>query len=195
MSRAQVLSRIMKSLRVTTPGALDDVIKHELYNTMEEFFRETDVWKQDVVFTTDPDMDPQEYILTPDTGRLLRLIEVKDEAGATKTGCSMPTLGILSVESTPDQAENWTATLSTTVAEPLDDNGYADCPDELLERYLAALTDGTAARLHAQPAKPYTSPPMAAQRFGMYRRAVNFAKLDARNKNMYGAQAWRFPKF
>lgn len=48
MSECLATDRLLQSLRVHTPGATEDMIKLELFNVIDEFFRRTSAWQEEV---------------------------------------------------------------------------------------------------------------------------------------------------
>lgn len=66
--------RLLQTLRVSVPGATDDMLKISIFNTMDEFLRRTSAWKykEDVQLLA----DTYEYDLAaPSTAALVRVME------------------------------------------------------------------------------------------------------------------------
>lgn len=68
-------NRIMTSLRVRLPGATDGLIRHELFNVIDEFFRETDWWRETLTIVLNNVSN--DYPLVPPSGsEIVRVLSV-----------------------------------------------------------------------------------------------------------------------
>lgn len=99
--------RLMQTLKVRAPGATDEVIKLELFNVMDEFYRRTSAWRhtQDIQLepsTSDYDVD------VPNGSVVVRLMAVEHQgvpvpSAAQRTAVTQSSLGTLLPELTfPD---------------------------------------------------------------------------------------------
>lgn len=197
---AAAKTRLMDNLRIKLPGALDGVIKLELYNVLDEFFRETLAWREDVQFTTV--VGDQTYQLTTtDDVQILTLMWVgpADEDGRPTWGRSvaaeMQEPGIIRLAEKPAAIDDYVVVLALTVADPTLADGFPFIPEWTLTRYHGAIIDGVLSRMMSQPAKPYSNSSMAVYHGRRFRNACAVARSEARKNNVFAGQAWRFPKF
>jgi len=66
------ITRLMNSARSRLTGATDDALQLELFNVMDDFFKGSNVWCEDIDFTV-PGQDPANtvYFVTSDTPSLI----------------------------------------------------------------------------------------------------------------------------
>jgi hypothetical protein len=183
----------MDNLRIKLPAALDGVIQLELYNALDEFFRDSQTWVEEVPFTTE--LDVLDYELTP-TGhaRIHQLVGVTDEhyrmIGATMV---LPgTVHLLSQHTAGNVLSAW---LSLTPADPVSRTGYPFVPEWLLDRYRDTIEAGVMSKMMSQAAKPYSSERLAVYHMRRFRSGIAIARTDAMRQNAYRGQAWRYPSF
>lgn len=189
------LDRLMDSLRITLPGALDSAIKEELWNCVDEFCRHTDAYRQ--IVSIPLIVGETLYELEPTNSKIIRLFSI-----------THPTLNVrdafydildekLYVADTP-QAEDleFELTLEVSLAPPSDDTDPANwVPEEIWSRFYHAFMDGTLGRMHGQAAKPYSAQQKAAYHLSRFRRKMAEARHDSSVGFMAGGQTWRFPRF
>lgn len=191
MADATELDRLMDNVRIRLPGAVDSVIRLEIFNVMDDFFQRSNSWTEDVTFTTDPGVT--EYDVTCGPGNPNRLMYVVNADGIAQAATfELP--GTLVIASAPTEAEEWTARIAMTVRDPIGRDGVPYFPDWILSKYGTDLIDGVLGRMMSQVAKPYSNMQMAqfhSKRFGS---VVNQAKVEAMHKNVYRGQTWRFPQ-
>jgi hypothetical protein len=80
------IERLMQTLRVHVPGATDDLLKLEVFNAIDEFFRRTSAWRyeSEIQLST----ETQEYDLSlPVDSELVRML------GVTLNGVPVPPAG------------------------------------------------------------------------------------------------------
>ena len=94
------MTRLINNLRARLPGATDNLINYELYNVLNDWFQDTNMWYEDIEFpvfantadSTEPP-DNMEYVLaTNQTAAIVRLMGVVDEHD-TPVGAYMPEPG------------------------------------------------------------------------------------------------------
>ncbi len=195
------MNRLMDNARVRLPGAIDATILAELFSVVKEFCVESNVWQQtfDIEVTavqtsalTAP--DDFTYTLYPPTGSLVtRLISVRD-ANTSPVRASLVDPNAVLLERSPNEDQIYSVVAVLTVTDPVTRAGEPMAPDWIVERYTEALLDGVLARMMSQAAKPYTSPAMGALHYAMFKKAASQAKYQSQNGNVYGAQAWRYPR-
>jgi hypothetical protein len=188
------MTRLLENVRMHTPGALDDAIKLEIFNALDDFFRQSHCWLQDISVSAVAGDDT--YTLTPtaDTGTILDLVSLTGEADQP-VGATMPTPGELVLDSEPSSNETLTAKVSLTVVEPLDADDLPNIPTWFMKKYGIYLLDGVLGRMFSQPVKPYTNERMAIYHTRKFRGGIAVARSEARPENLYAGQRWRYPRF
>jgi hypothetical protein len=178
---------------VHVPGALDSVIKLEMFNTITEFLERSHAWNTS--FSMPVSAGVSEYDVSdevPSGARIAHLLVVLYPTGGTVPAkLTLPaTIGIATA---PSFAETYTVHVSFTATDPVDAEGVPVVPSAIIERYLAGIVDGTLSRLFMQPAKPYTSETLGIFHGRKFSSAVAQAHTEAQRRWTYGTQAWRFP--
>lgn len=189
------LTRLMKNVRVHTPGAIDSVIQLELYNVLATFFSDTNIWREDINFSVlAADVQGTVYpIVSTAPSSIVRLIGIKNSDDIPVAG-TMATAGAIILNNALGTAATLTATVSLTVDDPVDGEGYPEFPAWTLDKYFYCILDGVIARLMAQNAKPFTNLKLAAYRERLFKAAVGTVKGEVARMNLHNGQAWRFPQ-
>lgn len=187
------VTRLMKNLRVQLPGAVDDAIRVELYNALNQFFQDSNIWREDI--TVDITSGVTNYELTP-TGpaTITRLMGVKDANNIPVDAIIDAITRELALLSTPTSAATYTASVALTVNDPLDREDYPVFPTWVLNLYMNDIINGVLGRMMAQPAKPYSNTQLAAFYTRNFQSAIAGARVEANRRFTYGAQQWRFPQ-
>jgi len=184
------LLRLMKNIRIHAPGAVDPVIKLELFNAFDEFFRDSGVWEQEINFTIRS--GKSDYEIWPDSGAIITLMSLVN-ATNIPVPATMEEPGIIILNTEPSNTEVLTATVKVTVADPNDTDDYPYIPSWLLKRYYTTLLDGTVSKLMMQPAKPYTNERLGIVHMRKFRSGIAVAQSQSRHKNLHGGVRWQFP--
>lgn len=192
---------LMDNARIKLPGALDGVLTMEFYLVLDEFFRSTNIWEEDIPFDVTATSlsraaNPEAFtyeILPAESGTILRLIGLRDMDGIPQHG-DMAIPGTIVLAHSPNVDTTYIATVSKTVTEPTTRQGYPVYPEWVLIRYFSDILDGLLGRMMMQSAKPYSSPQMGQYHLRRFGAAVSRAGSEAGRKNLWGAQAWRFPQ-
>ncbi len=192
MSSPPIL-RMMDNLRIKLPAALDGVIQLEFYNALDEFFRDSQTWVEEVPFTTE--LDVLDYDVTP-TGhaRIHQLVGVTDSEGRA-IAATMALPGVVSLLSPFTTGNVLNAWISLAPTDPVSNTGYPFVPDWLVERYRDTIEAGVLSKMMSQAAKPYSSERLAVYHMRRFRSGIASARTDAMRQNAYRGQAWRFPSF
>ena len=186
------LTRLMNNARVHVPGALDNIIQLELFNVLNEFFQETDCWREDISFATVANVTSYD-IESEDNATLNRLMAIVNSAGIPVYG-SMSEPGTVDLRYAPTTVDTLTATVALTVTDPVPRDGFPVCPDWVVNKYGNELTDGVIGRLMTQPAKPYTNATLAVYHLKRFRAGIVKAYSEAKRSNTYRGQNWVFPQ-
>jgi len=188
-----VMDRLMNNLRIRLPGAIDDAIKLEVYNTLNDFFQGSNIWREDldIAITSGETY----YDLLP-TGpcNLVRLIGVVNSDNLKVDALIDLITRQLVLALEPTSADTYTAQVVLTVADPLDRDSYPVFPEWVLDLYMNDITDGVLGRMMSQPAKPYSNTQLAAFHTRSFQSAIATARVESNRRYAYGAQRWRFPQ-
>lgn len=186
------LSRLMDNLRIRLPGAVDTVLKLELFNTLKEFFSDSNSWYQDITFAVTPDV--LSYELVPDgVCQVVRLFgAVNSDERPVNATWELP--DTINLSGSPSKADTYTARLILSVLDPTTRDDYPVFPDWTLQAYGNEILDGVLGRMMSQAAKPYSNERLAIYHMRRFRAGVASARVDAQRKYTYRAQAWRFPQ-
>lgn len=195
-------NRLLDNARTNLPGALDTAITQSVFNVLNDFFTRSNIWWEDITFPVDTTMVKYSTTcITPTQGgAIVRLLGVFVGTPDTPRDMGMPQPGTLTFyNDLPSQAETWTARCVLTVTDPVPSGGslagFPQAPDWVLTRYNRGLTAGVTAEMMAQVGKPYSNLKMAALHAGKFAATIAEARADFRRQNVFGTQAWRFPKF
>jgi len=190
-----VIARIINNAKVQLPGSIEDGILYELYNVLDEFLRETDVWTEDIRFDTV--VGVVDYDVVPVTGRVVNLIycwygDSTPEIGGINA--SMPIPGWLQLFRAPDEPKECMVRVSLSVLDPVTRAGYPQCPTWILDRYHGAFTSGLIHKMGLQPNKPWTNGEIAVMHGQKFHNLIGQAKVDYLHQHTRGAQRWRYPQ-
>jgi hypothetical protein len=187
------MNRLLDHARIRLPGAVDAAILVELFAVLKEFFIETNVWREQITFTAQPDPSQLTYDVVPFQGSIVRLLAVTDKEGRP-VPATMAQPGCITLGRSPASPEEYTAHLTLTVSDPTTREDQPQFPTWVANRYLTTLLDGLLGRMMSQIAKPYSSPAIAAVHLRNFRKGTSAARVDAKRQNVYGAATWRFPR-
>ena len=192
MTTAPEFERFMDGVRTRAAGALDAVIQNELYDVLNEFFQDTNCWREDIPFTATS--DTTSYPVAP-TGaaaihRLMWVMDTQDYP----VPAFMEELGTVDLVTAPATDTDYVATVALTVNDPIRRDGFPFFPMWVLNKFNSDIRAGVLARLMSQPAKPYTNEQLAIFHARQFVTAKSQARVEARTKNTYRGQAWAFPR-
>lgn len=193
MTIAANVSRILDNARVQLPGAIDDALKLELFNVLNDFFHQSNAWRN--VVTVNATAGVGTYTLTPtDTDSIiLKLVSLVDHTIGSGVQATMGTPGTLVLAVVPSSAATYDAEISLTVKDA-DGDGIPICPSWFFDTYGEGFISGLLGRMMAQPAKAYTNERLSILHMRKFRNVIGVARADANRKNLYRAQAWLYPR-
>jgi len=192
--------RLIKNARVALPGSLDSAILLELFNVLDQFFRESGIWTEAIQFSVYPN-DPAGtvYYIEPESvSTIVRLISVANLDGFWQRAVmdipgEVTFLTPVSLQE-PDKYNIYTALVVLSIVDPVQRDGYPEFPAWILEKHGNGILHGLLGRMMAQPAKPYSNVSLAAQHLQGFRRAISTAATESVHRNVHNGQAWRFPQ-
>lgn len=190
-----VLTRIVNNARVQLPGAIDDGIRYELYNVLDELLSQSDVWQEDIPFDCEAGLT--DYNIVPVTGRIVHLMWLRYADTPLSTAqipAVMPQPGWLQWMRAPSEPKECIVTISLTVLDPVTKAGFPQCPAWILERYHGTITSGLIYKMAAQQAKPWTNDDIATLHGTKFRNEIGQARTDFLHAHTFGGQRWTFPQ-
>jgi len=185
-------NRLMDQLRVRLPGALDGTLKLELFSVMDDFLQSTNCWQEEIAFEVNPN-EKTYYVFTIANAGITRLMSITT-AAKSPIAAMMPEPGTIVLHNDPAKVETYIATVSLTVTDPTDNEGYPEFPEWILGRYANEILDGVLGRMMSQIAKPYSQPQLASFHMKRFSQAVGRATAAVLHGNVYGGQRWMFPQ-
>jgi hypothetical protein len=192
MTASLDMVRLMNNARVHLPGAIDANLQLELFNVLNDFLQNSNVWQTTIPVPVV--VGTSTYTLAPVTSASIsRLVAFKNSA-TLDVPATMAVPGTLVLNTIPSQSDASVATVALTVDDPLDTDGNPIFPAWILNKYNTGILDGLIARMMMQPAKPYTNAQLAIFRMKKFIAAVSQAKFEALHANLNNGQTWRFPQ-
>lgn len=197
------INRLMINARNQLTGATDTMIQYELFNVMDDFFKKSNVWNEDIELTI-PGQDPANtvYELVPTGAALIdKLLWVFEKPTSTSIGrgpaiaAYMNVPGEMTLRTQPSSATIYVATVALTVQDPTLRNGYVTFPAWVLAKYRDNILDGLLGRMMAQPNKPWSNSQLGVFHMRKFRQQTASARVEWMRNNNYNAQAWAFPQF
>ena len=196
MSNADVL-RLVTNAQIRLPGATVSTVQQELFMVADEFFKESNVWREDIEFSV-PANDPPGtvYEVTP-TGNVVidKLMWMRNTDGGGRIFGQMSVPGEITLASYPSSPARYVATVTLTVSDPTQRDGYVSFPDWVLAKYRGVFLNGLLGKMMSQPAKPYTNTQLSVYYIKLFNSGKSAARVDAQRANVFRAQAWNFPSF
>jgi len=195
------IDRLMNNARDRLPGAVDAAMQRELFNTMDEFFKKSNVWNEDIEIAI-PGNDPANtvYQLTPEAPALIdKLAWVFVKPTQTSVGrgpavaAAMQVPGELTLQTQPSSDQVYVVTVVLTVQDPVDRKGYVQFPAWVLAKYRETILNGLLGKMMSQPNKPYTNTQLSVLHMRKFVSGYSSARVEWTRNNTYRAQAWAFP--
>ncbi len=186
------LNRLMDNLRIRLPGAVDGALKLELFNTLDDFLKRTNIWKETFDFDTeDGERSYTLYITTPCL--VVRLLSLKNSDGTPyAAGMYEPPIVVLASDPTP--GVTLTATVALSVLDPVDRLGYPHLPDWIIQKYRELIMNGVMSKMMSQSSKPYSSERMAVYHARAFNSAIADARADDSRQNTFNSNQFTFPR-
>jgi hypothetical protein len=186
------VNRLLDNLRIQLPGAIDDVLRLEIFNALKDFFQDTNIWYEDIDFDVVANEQTYDLIATGSSA-IVRLLGVVNDAERSVVAF-MDTPGELQLRDNPTTPATYTARVALTINDPLDREGNPVFPMWILNKYQNDIINGVLSRMMAQPAKPYSNAQLAFFYARKFSSAIGFARQEANRRNVYRGQRWQFPQ-
>lgn len=192
-------------VKSSCPGAADALIRLEVTAVMVDFTQETNVWIENIPFTTAATVGDFDYDLVLDGGTANRLMLVYDPAlpGPQHwymNGISMIEPPVIHFVTQPELSKPLVARIAKACSTPQVTGtppvptGYPVIDPWIVDKYTDVLYYGALSYLQSEPSKVFTDPKQAAQNASLYRSGKTQAKVEVQRANIYGGQAWAFPQ-
>lgn len=193
MAATDEITRLMRNVRVDVPGALDDVIKLKLFGAVSDFMDRSGVVYEEDTFTTVADQLEYDVSVTGPY-QITRLLSLRDTNDAEISG-TMDVPGVVRLLTSPSAGNVYTYTLGIKPIDPVDNDGYVQCPDWIIQRYGSVIEAGVKGMLYQMPNKPYSNERMAIYNMRTFNAGIGSARVDAARRNRYRSNQWAFPPF
>ncbi len=197
------VQRLMNNARIRLPGATDDAIQYALFAVMDDFFKGSNTWQEDIdVLVPGGDPAGTVYQLVSSVGCTIdKLMWVFQKATSTTftrgpaVSAAMATPGELTLTQQPSSSITYTATVALTVQDPTTRDGYVQFPAWVLAKYRNVIHDGLVGSMMSQPSKPFSNTTLSVFHMRKFNSKVAAARVEMMRNNTYRQQAWRFPGF
>lgn len=165
----------------------------ELYDVLKEFFIDSNSWKEDIMFS--PEAAVTTYELTPDGGKIVRLVGVWGPNNSVQPAF-METFGTIVLASAPTSTptDQWMARVVKTVGVPVDKVGKPDAPEWVLSVYGTHILDGLLGKMMSQKGKAWTDSTQSTYHLRRFRAGIQLARTAAARANLVGGQEWAYPR-
>lgn len=183
--------RLMMTITPHLPGAVEQAIKPELYMVCLEFFKNSNVWREDIPFKLLPKRDTAD--LTPFAGRIERLMYVTHD-GSPVRRAFMVEDELIKMPFEATTLTEYVATVALRVADPVSRDAFPIVPYDIVEKYQDTLMSGILSRMMAQPAKPYTNLSLAQFHLQKFRGGISRAKVERDIGSTMNSASWSFPR-
>lgn len=186
--------QFMNAARIKLPGASDAGIKAEFYDTLREFFEDSNAWTEDIPVQVLA--NTLTYQLTPrNDGQITAFIGFFDDKGIP-VPAFMPEFGILQLVHTPSSKPPalYTVRVVKNVTLPTARDDTPIAPQWTLGVYYTYILDGLLGRMMGQQAKSYSNGTMSTYHLRRFRTGIQIARTAALRANTIGAQEWAYPR-
>lgn len=188
------VDQFLNAASIKLPGSSIAGIKAELFDTLKEFFEDSNSWTEDIPFQAEA--DNQDYVLVPRyDGQIIRLTGVWDDKGIP-IPTFMAKFGTIKLVNAPNTTptSEWTARVVKTVTLPITKDAMPVGPDWTLRVYSVHILDGLLGRMMGQQSKPFSNSIMSAYHLKRFRTGIQLARTAAIRMNGVGNQEWAYPR-
>jgi hypothetical protein len=183
-------TKLLGQANVILTGASDAELRVQLFDVLEEFFRDSNCWTEEINFTVIP--DTLVYPLVPLSGRILRLSGVVDQNNIPQPAV-MPDIGTVRFLYPYTNTQSMTAIVVKNVTDPLMCNPPY-IPEWVLPAYGHGILRGIIGNMMLQPGQSYSNQATATTHLRKFRDVITHARVAAMRANTIGAQAWVYPQ-
>jgi hypothetical protein len=183
-------AKLLGQAKVMLMGISDQQLKVQLFDTLDQFFDESNCWTENVDFTVIP--ETLDYPLQVVEGRIVRLEAVLNQHNMQEQAV-MPDIGIVHFLYPFNQIQSMTAIVVKTVTDPLC-CFPPNIPEWILPKHGLTLLHGVVGSMMMVPAQSYTNPQMAQFHLAKFNDGISGAFVASAKANTVGAQPWIFPQ-
>lgn len=196
------INRLLANLRTQLPGALDAIIKLEIFNAVATFCIESNTWQETQSFNTK--VNKQVYEISAENADayytkllLLEAYDPSDPTGLvtmpTQVAAFMSSPTELKFAITPNQVQRMRATFAVAPRPTDRMDQFPNIPEAFWDKYHDVLMEGVLSLMMAHVAKPYSNERMGIFHGRRFKAKTSMAKVDAYNGEVRGGQNWSFP--
>jgi hypothetical protein len=183
---------LMNQARVELTGSSDAGLKATFFDTLMEFFTDSNAWHETLTVNAVP--KTQTYALVPQQGgKIIRLVGVFDP-NLLVQDAFMPDFGTLTLVHPYSNPITLSVIVAKTVVRPTTRDSVPDAPDWTLSVFYSYVLDGLIGKMMAQAGKTYSNQPASSYHLKRFRTGIQMARTAVMRQNTFGAQSWRFPK-
>lgn len=187
------ITRLLNDARTRLPGATDGLVQQELFAAMDEFFKGSNVWQNDLSVPIVANQAAYE-LEADDPGIINRLMWMVNSNTQPVFG-TMQVPGTIVLNTTPSTTDTYIVTVALTVTDPVPkSSNVPQCPDWIADKYRDVFLDGLVSRLCAMPAKPFSNEKLALFHGRRFRNGMRLAWTEAQHRNLFRGQGWVFPQ-
>jgi hypothetical protein len=195
------ITRLMNNARLRLSGATDILLQQELFNVMDDFFKKSNVWNEDIdVPILGMAAANTIYELAPASPAVIdKLLWVFEVPNSTTIGrgqaiaAAMSIPGELTLATQPSSDTTYRVSVALTVQDPTTREGFVQFPAWVLAKYRDTILNGLLGRMMTQQSKPWTNTQMSDFYMRKFVQETAAARVEWTRNNTYRAQAWCFP--
>ena len=183
--------KVFGQAKVALQGASDIELKVQLFDVLEDFFDNSNCWREVIPLAVIP--NTLDYPIYPtEGGRILRLYGVLDQNNVQQQAV-MSKIGTVTFLYPYNNTQPMSAIVVKTVTDPL-------CcfppgiPDWLLPAFGRGITHGLIGFMMLQPGQSYSNIQMANFHIQKFRDSWAHARTAMMKMATVGAQTWMFPQ-
>lgn len=194
---------ILNQARVELTGVSDAGLKAALFEVLDEFFRDTRSWKEQItVGVAPPATQPTtpaawrqalSYPLAVSEGQIISLDGVLDSNGSG-VAATMPDVETMLLQRQPNAVTQYFACVAKTVSLPLTKDNLPIAPEWVLQKWHLVVKAGLLGSLMNQKNKSYSDGKGALYWLAKFRGGIQSVRSATLRANTPGATAWRFPQ-
>lgn len=179
------LNRIYDNVQAQVPAVILSLVKLEAWNTIEDFYIQSTFRRELVSWQMGIGVQAVDFNPYDENWLVAWVLQVQ---GLHRYKIDVP--GRMTDLENPSGVRNGDALLAL---KPV--SYSAALPDDLFQQWFECILDGVLHRLYRMPAKPYSSPQLAAWHGARYRMGCTRARAIAQAGYTNGAGRWNFPYF
>lgn len=201
---------IFNLCRVELTGVSDAMLKAQLFEVLDEFFRDTQSWKEYITFAVAPPnpapttaigwVNALTYSIQPTDGQIISLDGVTDQTGSF-VGALMPILQgagqndpAVQLQVAPNVAQQYIALVTKSVDLPPTRDQLPVAPEWAVRRWRATIKAGMLGALMNQKNKGYSDSKGALYHLSRFRKGITDCRSATLRAYTKGAGSWRFPQ-